>query len=101
MSCLKFSTKKNLKRVEVARTRGDTTLKDRRAQPLVQEIENLPSSLDGLVTGNTTTFLETLGVLQCFMDVDPREWPENKTYRNALATVECLRVVNGLSLIHI
>jgi len=81
----------------VARTRGDTTLKGRRAPPLVQEIENLPSSLDGWATGNTTTFLVTLGVLVCFMDVDPGEWPENKTYQNALAIVECLRVVNDIA----
>jgi len=31
------------------------------------------------------------------MDVDPREWPGNKTYQNALATVECLRVVNDIA----
>ena len=52
--------KKNLKRVAVARTKGDTTLKGRRAPPLVQEIENLPSSLDGLVSGILRPFLKYL-----------------------------------------
>jgi len=98
VSCLNSpGKKKNLKRVAVARTKEDTTVKGRRAPPLIQEIGNPPSSLHGLETGNTMTYHEILGVLLCFMDVDPREWPENKTYQNALPTVECLRVVNDIA----
>jgi len=85
---------KNIKRVAVAHTKGDTTLKGRRAPPLVQELKQLPSSLDGFVTENTKTFLEILGVPPGFMDIDPREWPENDSYVSALATVKYLRVIN-------
>ena len=62
--------------------------------PLVQNLKQLPKSLDGFVTRNSLEFFRILEIPSDFLQVDPTQWPSNESNKTALNVVQHIRVVN-------
>lgn len=67
----------------------------RRKSVNVSDIRTIePFTLESLVTKNSMSFFEKLGLDASFLDVDPQTWGTRRDYKNNLRFVESLQVVN-------